>query len=84
MQEHLKEVQDQPEESVALIEAVVSIKRVSRMAKTLRIGTRDSALAMWQAQTVQNELNAYGIASELVPVKSIRRFKTREQTVYMN
>ena len=45
------------------------------MAKTLRIGTRDSALAMWQAKTVQNELNAYGIASELVPVKSLGDLK---------
>jgi len=41
------------------------------MAKTLRIGTRDSALAMWQAQSVQKELAAHGIPSELCPVKSL-------------
>jgi len=41
------------------------------MAKMLRIGTRDSALAMWQAQSVQQLLKQQGIGSELVPVKSL-------------
>ena len=41
------------------------------MAKILRIGTRDSALAMWQAETVQSQLAAQGIQSELIPVKSL-------------
>ena len=41
------------------------------MARMLRIGTRDSALAMWQAQSVQQLLKAHGIASELHPVKSL-------------
>jgi hydroxymethylbilane synthase len=36
----------------------------------IRIGTRDSKLALWQAEQVQSALLQYGIASELVPVKS--------------
>ena len=40
------------------------------MTKPLRIGTRDSQLAVWQATLVQNELNRKGIASELVYMKS--------------
>ncbi|MAW96083.1 MULTISPECIES: hydroxymethylbilane synthase [unclassified Leeuwenhoekiella] len=40
------------------------------MAKTIRIGTRDSELALWQAHTVQDQLNALGYKTELVSVKS--------------
>ena len=40
------------------------------MSKVIRIGTRDSELAMWQARTVQNALERTGHRSELVPVKS--------------
>ncbi|WP_026913581.1 hydroxymethylbilane synthase [Christiangramia portivictoriae] len=40
------------------------------MSKIIRIGTRDSELAMWQARTVQNALERTGHQSELVPVKS--------------
>lgn len=40
------------------------------MTKPLRIGTRDSQLAVWQATLVQNELSRKGIASELVYIKS--------------
>ncbi|MFV8280874.1 hydroxymethylbilane synthase [Christiangramia marina] len=40
------------------------------MSKVIRIGTRDSELAMWQARTVQNALERTGHQSELVPVKS--------------
>lgn len=40
------------------------------MKKTIRIGTRDSELALWQAHTVQNALKALGHETELVPVKS--------------
>lgn len=40
------------------------------MNKILRIGTRDSQLALWQANTVKNLLAAAGIEAELVPVKS--------------
>lgn len=40
------------------------------MSKVIRIGTRDSELALWQATTVQNKLEALGHATTLVPVKS--------------
>lgn len=40
------------------------------MSRVIRIGTRDSELALWQAKTVQNALEKLGHASELVPVKS--------------
>lgn len=36
----------------------------------IKIGTRDSQLALWQAKTVQNELENFGYKTELVPVKS--------------
>ncbi len=40
------------------------------MSKVIRIGTRDSELALWQAKTVQQLLKDNGYDSELVPVKS--------------
>jgi len=40
------------------------------MSKTIRIGTRDSELALWQAHTVQNKLNDLGYSTEIVAVKS--------------
>ncbi|MDC8002440.1 hydroxymethylbilane synthase [Aureisphaera galaxeae] len=40
------------------------------MSKTIRIGTRDSQLALWQAKTVQTQLENLGYQTELVPVKS--------------
>ena len=40
------------------------------MSKTIRIGTRDSELALWQANTVKNKLEALGYQTELLPVKS--------------
>lgn len=40
------------------------------MTRKLRIGTRDSQLAVWQATHVQQLLEAKGIASELVYIKS--------------
>lgn len=40
------------------------------MNKVIRIGTRDSELALWQAKTVQKKLADLGYNSELVPVKS--------------
>ncbi|PVW15089.1 hydroxymethylbilane synthase [Marixanthomonas spongiae] len=40
------------------------------MNKTIRIGTRDSELALWQATTVQRKLENLGYKTELVPVKS--------------
>jgi hydroxymethylbilane synthase len=38
--------------------------------KTIRIGTRDSELALWQAHTVQKKLNHLGYTTEIVAVKS--------------
>ncbi len=40
------------------------------MSKVLRIGTRESQLAVWQATLVQEQLKEHGIASELVYIKS--------------
>ncbi len=40
------------------------------MAKTIRIGTRDSELALWQANTVKDRLEALGYDTELISVKS--------------
>lgn len=40
------------------------------MQKVLRIGTRDSQLAVWQAALVQSLLKENGVASELVYIKS--------------
>ena len=38
--------------------------------KTIRIGTRDSELALWQAKTVEKQLNDLGYTTEIVAVKS--------------
>ena len=40
------------------------------MSKTVKIGTRDSELATWQAQTVADSLNKIGYETELIFVKS--------------
>ena len=40
------------------------------MSHTIRIGTRDSQLALWQAKTVQEQLEKLGHSTVLVPVKS--------------
>lgn len=40
------------------------------MNKVLKIGTRESELAVWQANLVKNELAKHGIVSELVFIKS--------------
>lgn len=40
------------------------------MKKVIRIGTRDSELALWQAHTVKNKLDELGYKSELVQVKA--------------
>ena len=40
------------------------------MSKTIRIGTRDSELALWQAHTVQKKLQDLGYKTEIVAVKS--------------
>jgi hydroxymethylbilane synthase len=40
------------------------------MSKVIRIGTRDSELALWQAHTVEKKLNDLGYTTEIVAVKS--------------
>lgn len=40
------------------------------MTKTIRIGTRDSELALWQANFVKDNLEKLGYSTTLVPVKS--------------
>ena len=40
------------------------------MSKIIRIGTRDSELALWQAHTVQKKLNDLGHKTEIIAVKS--------------
>jgi hydroxymethylbilane synthase len=40
------------------------------MNKVLRIGTRESELAVWQATLVQKSFAQYGISSELIYIKS--------------
>jgi hydroxymethylbilane synthase len=40
------------------------------MAKTIRIGTRDSQLALWQAHTLQKQLQDLGYSTEIIAVKS--------------
>ena len=41
-----------------------------RGLKTIRIGTRESELALWQAHTVQKKINDLGFKTEIVAVKS--------------
>jgi hydroxymethylbilane synthase len=41
------------------------------MAKSIRIGTRNSELALWQAHLVQKSLNDLGYATEIVELSSI-------------
>ena len=40
------------------------------MSKIIRIGTRDSELALWQAHTVQKQLNDLGYKTEIIAVNS--------------
>jgi hydroxymethylbilane synthase len=40
------------------------------MSKTIKIGTRDSELALWQAHTVQKKLSDLGYKTEIIAVKS--------------
>ena len=40
------------------------------MSKTIKIGTRDSELALWQAHAVQKKLNDLGYKTEIIAVKS--------------
>ena len=52
------------------------------MKKTIRIGTRDSELALWQANNVRTQLEALGHATELIAVKS--QGDLNLDTPYMN
>jgi hydroxymethylbilane synthase len=40
------------------------------MVKTIRIGTRDSELALWQAKTVEKKLKGLGYTTQIIAVKS--------------
>ena len=40
------------------------------MQKIIRIGTRESQLALWQANKVHKELEVLGFETEIVPIKS--------------
>jgi len=40
------------------------------MSKKLRIGTRDSQLALWQANHVKSLLKKHSVEAELVLIKS--------------
>lgn len=40
------------------------------MSKTIKIGTRDSELALWQAHTVEKQLNDLGYKTEIIALKS--------------
>ena len=40
------------------------------MSKIIKIGTRDSELALWQANTVQKKLNDLGYKTEIIAVKA--------------
>ncbi len=40
------------------------------MSTVIRIGTRDSELALWQAKTVQKKLEALEVDTVLIPIKS--------------
>lgn len=51
------------------------------MSKLIRIGTRDSELALWQAKAVQQQLEHLGHKTLLVPLKSDGDLKL-EQPIY--
>ena len=44
--------------------------KLQMKSKIIRIGTRDSELALWQAHTVQKQLNDLGYKTEIIAVKS--------------
>lgn len=46
------------------------VKKRKMAEKTIRIGTRDSELALWQAHTVEKKLNDLGYKTEIIAVKS--------------
>ena len=46
------------------------LRKIKMAEKTIRIGTRDSELALWQAHTVEKKLNDLGYKTKIVSVKS--------------
>lgn len=58
------------------MKALIGLKKFSElkkngvMNKPIRIGTRDSQLALWQANTVAGKLNDLGYPTEIIAVKS--------------
>src|SRR5690606_29662548 len=40
------------------------------MSRIIKIGTRDSELALWQAKIAQSQLESLGHKTQLVPIKS--------------
>jgi hydroxymethylbilane synthase len=50
----------------------ISVRKIKSVAKNriIKIGTRDSELALWQAHTVEKQLNDLGYKTEIVAVKS--------------
>lgn len=48
----------------------IGIRKRRDMNKKIRIGTRDSQLALWQAVTIQNKLTDLGYETTIVPLKA--------------
>lgn len=46
------------------------VAKKTTVEKTIRIGTRDSELALWQAHTVERKLNDLGYKTEIIAIKS--------------
>ena len=49
---------------------LTGLKRNKMSEKTIRIGTRDSELALWQAHNVQKQLSNLGYKTQIIAVKS--------------
>jgi hydroxymethylbilane synthase len=49
---------------------ILMVKKLKMAEKIIRIGTRDSELALWQANTVEKKLNDLGYKTEIIAVKS--------------
>jgi hydroxymethylbilane synthase len=49
---------------------ILMVKKRKMAEKIIRIGTRDSELALWQAHTVEKKLNDLGYKTEIIAVKS--------------
>ena len=49
---------------------LTGLKRNKMSEKTIRIGTRDSELALWQAHNVQKQLTNLGYKTQIIAVKS--------------